>query len=221
MIALIPMRKESVRCRDKNTRLLGGIPLYHWIVEAAKISNRFDEIFIVSDFKPNYLLGCSWVKDETETGKGDINWIKQCFDMGLLGETFAILRPTNPFIKPYTIRYAVDHFLNPINFSYFDSLRSIAKVTEHPGKMWTVEGHLITPYDRPEEKRFTKPTQSLESVWKQTSGIEIIWTETLINYNNVAGEKIGYVVLYGNEGFDINTEEDFLLAESLIDRGLI
>ena len=48
-VAMIPARLGSKRVPKKNLRLILGKPLIAYIIEAAKASNAFDEIYINSE----------------------------------------------------------------------------------------------------------------------------------------------------------------------------
>ena len=49
VVALIPARSGSKGVPDKNIRLLGGRPLIHWSVAAAKRSMRIDRVIVSTD----------------------------------------------------------------------------------------------------------------------------------------------------------------------------
>ena len=49
IVAMIPARLGSKRIINKNLRLLNGKPLISYIVESAKKSNAFDDIYINSE----------------------------------------------------------------------------------------------------------------------------------------------------------------------------
>ena len=46
IIAMIPARLGSKRVKNKNLRLLGNKPLISHVIETAKESNVFDDIYI-------------------------------------------------------------------------------------------------------------------------------------------------------------------------------
>ena len=49
VIAMIPARLGSKRVKNKNLRLLGNKPLISHVIETAKDSNIFDDIYINSE----------------------------------------------------------------------------------------------------------------------------------------------------------------------------
>ena len=48
--ALVPMKAHSERVPQKNIRLLGGKPAFHWIIESLSKCKYIDEI-IISELK--------------------------------------------------------------------------------------------------------------------------------------------------------------------------
>ena len=62
-IALIPARKGSNRIKDKNIRLLNGLPLIAYSIIAAKKSKLFDKIFVITDSKRYLDIGKKYGAD--------------------------------------------------------------------------------------------------------------------------------------------------------------
>ncbi len=109
-----------------------------------------------------------------------------------------------------------------------DSLRAVEPVKQHPGKMWWLpapDAHM-RPY-WPEryyaagwsQPYHSMPTQSLPPLYVQNASLEIAWARVKEG-RTISGLRVLPFLTEGYEGFDINREEDFLLAELLVDRGL-
>ena len=49
IVGMIPARMGSTRVKNKNLRLIDGIPLVQYIVNAAKISTMVNDIYINSE----------------------------------------------------------------------------------------------------------------------------------------------------------------------------
>ena len=62
-IALIPARKGSKRIKDKNIRLLNGLPLIAYSIIAAKKAKLFDKIFVITDSKKYLDIGKKYGAD--------------------------------------------------------------------------------------------------------------------------------------------------------------
>ena len=51
VVAIIPARKGSIRLRNKNRKILKGIPLINWSINTAKNIKFLDDIIITTDDK--------------------------------------------------------------------------------------------------------------------------------------------------------------------------
>lgn len=63
------------------------------------------------------------------------------------------------------------------------------------------------------------PTQVLPTVYVQNASLDIALTRNPLVCHNVLGAKIIPFYTHGYEGFDLNTYDDWLLAEKLIEIG--
>ena len=64
------------------------------------------------------------------------------------------------------------------------------------------------------------PSQLSPVCYKQNASLEISWTRNVTERGSISGDVIKPFFTEGHEGFDVNTEEDWILAEALIERGL-
>ena len=113
IIAMIPARLGSQRIPKKNVRYLHNKPLVQWIIDAAKESGIFDEIWLnteddgllakiakESDIK-FYLRDISLATDGATNDQFLMDFVKS---RKLRDEDYIVqLLPTSPFIKPETI----------------------------------------------------------------------------------------------------------------------
>lgn len=232
-VALIPARCGSKRIPDKNIRLLGGEPLLVKAINHAKKSNLFDEVVIITDSAEYEKLakevgaksyGLRPPETATSTAP-DILWVK--WILSLLKERFNqadlnlhLLRPTSPFRTAATMQRAYDTFIN--YYQNIDSLRAVEEVSQHPGKMWINREDLLLPLlpfstaDGTPWHSSQKP--ALPKVYVQNACLEIVKARVVEVTGTISGTKIAPFLTNGIEGLDINTEEDFLLAEILIKR---
>ena len=231
IICFIPARSGSQRVPNKNIRDLCGHPLIAYTIRVAIESGIFKRVYLVSD-SPEYLklgekYGASPALENADkdwTTSRDFDWVKQMADDGVLGpgQYFMILRPTNPFKTTLTVTSAWEIFKS----HSADSVRAVKRVTGHPFKMWASKdgSGFIRPLLRnPRPKAppyFERQTQSfLAPKYIQTGTLEISHVSTL-DRGNISGDKVFPYFCQGHEGFDINTEEDWILAEVLAERGI-
>ena len=232
IIALIPARAGSKRIAGKNFRHLAGNPLWLYTLSAAKESGIFDGIYVSSDnedivYMCRLFHGVEGVLRPAEYATDispDIEWIDHFFRItGVDADAFAILRPTSPFRSAETIRRAWAEFQEK---QPCDSIRAVEK-GPNAHKLWWPEKDAIKPVATGFIESFGRwvpmhsaPSQLSPVCYKQNASLEISWTKNVTENYSISGDYIKPFFTHGYEGFDLNTEDDFILAEALIERGL-
>jgi len=225
-VALIPARSGSKRVINKNIRNLAGHPLIAYTITAAINSGVFEDVFVstdsdgYADIAKKYGAEIPFLRPEAIAGdvSPDIEWVTFTLDklrkQGREYDCFSILRPTSPFRKPETIRRAWDLFQE----NDVDSLRAVEKCSQHPGKMWVVRGRLmypLLPYGPTEQPWHSSQYQSLPEVYVQNASLEIAWSKIVLEDRTIAGNIVMPFLTEENEGFDINSEYDWRIAEEM------
>ena len=232
IIALIPARAGSKRIAGKNFRHLAGNPLWLYTLSAAKESGIFDGIYVSSDnedivYMCRLFHGVEGVLRPAENATDispDIEWIDHFFRITSVdADAFAILRPTSPFRSAETIRRAWAEFQEK---QPCDSIRAVEK-GPNAHKLWWPEKDAIKPVATGFIESFGRwvpmhsaPSQLSPVCYKQNASLEISWTKNVTENYSISGDYIKPFFTHGYEGFDLNTEDDFILAEALIERGL-
>lgn len=223
MIALIPARAGSKRIPGKNTKPLGGIPLLVRAIESARASGLFQTILVSTDDPRAAQLawqagvGVHDRKPEHATDDApDYTWVQDVMT-GREEELFAILRPTTPFRDASTIRRAYAQFIA----SGADSLRAVALVAAHPGKMWRVTSGfrmepLLAGIHANGQPWHSCPTQILPPYYQQTAGLELAWTRVLQQHHTISGATVCPFLTDARESLDLNTPDEWARAEQLI-----
>jgi len=140
----------------------------------------------------------------------DFEWISAIWDLGLLSsEYFTILRPTSPLRSISLINRGFHNLLE----STADSIRTVKKVKEHPGKMWSVlESGLIKPI-MPQLKNgpatHAMQYQGLPTTYVQTSVLEIARTSVIPETSSREGIRILPLETFDQENHAVDTEEDW------------
>jgi CMP-N,N'-diacetyllegionaminic acid synthase len=228
MAALIPARGGSKRIPGKNLLPLGGYPLLRYAVASAQQSQRFSEIVVSSEDDTTLRLAHEWGaraiwcplevahRDDTP----DIYWVRHALER-VTCDTFAILRPTNPFRTPWMIQRAYRQFTLPDQTA--DTLRAVEPVTQHPAKMWQQVYGPVGPIKPLIEGTHddgtpwhSSPTQTLPVYYVQNASLEMTWAYVVREYGTITGRKIAPFFTEGYEGFDLNTMADWREAEYLI-----
>lgn len=224
-VALIPARSQSKRVPHKNTVLLNGHSLLSYSIQSAKDSGIFDSIYVSSDSKEIGEIakkyGAEFIYTPLTIAHKDhdpdylwvaytLEWLRQG---AIYPEAFSILRPTSPFRTGETIKRAYGYFEN----EDCDSIRAVERCSQHPAKMWTLEGNYLKPYT--ELGLYSEPYQNLPEVWVQNASLEIAHTYVVYSIGNISGNRIIPFFTQGYEGFDINQPIDLDLARLLIEKG--
>ena len=216
IIAMIPARLGSKRVKNKNLRMIDNKPLIQYIVDAAKGSKYFSEIFINSEG--------DIFKDIAE--KSGVQFYKR--DMSLASDTatnddFALdfidhqdcdiliqLLPTSPFLSTQEI----DAFISEMTEGKFETMISVTNVQ--------IESVFKDSPINFDQKKQTPPSQLLAPIKAYACGIMGWKTDRFRNniekfgaaYHGGDG-RIGYFELKGFSTVDIDTEDDFILAEAV------
>jgi CMP-N,N'-diacetyllegionaminic acid synthase len=223
---VIPARYGSLRVPNKNIRNLNGHPIIAYSIQTALDSKIFESITVASNSEyicqiAEYYGASNVVKrpeeDSTSTSL-DIEWLTNLYIGGHLNtDYFSIFRPTSPLRTLKFVNSCVDLFLK----SNSDSLRTISKVKEHPGKMWEIhDGGTITPYLNQTNKvpaTHAMQYQSLPELYVQTSVFEIAKTSVINETNSREGKSIIGVVTEGIDSHSIDSEADFEYLKYLVE----
>ncbi len=229
-VALIPARGGSARVPGKNIRHLDDVPLIAYTISLAKQSGEFSRVLVSSDDTRILEIANSYGADvlrrpeEFAIGSSpDIRWVTHALDVLKQAEcsvVYSILRPTSPFRTTDTIRRAFKLWNNARRRGY-TSLRAVEPVSQHPGKMWRLHGdELVSLLPQPARQPWHDSQYTeLPTVYVQNASLEISHTQTLEDTGTISGHRVLPFLTRGYEGFDINTELDWAMAELLLQRG--
>jgi CMP-N,N'-diacetyllegionaminic acid synthase len=225
VIGIIPARSGSLRVPNKSLIKVNDHPIIAYSIIEALESKLFSSVMVASNSDEVCKIGKYYGADKivmrndsdcTSTSL-DIDWLKNLDQMGLIDtEYFAILRPTSPLRSRKLMENCFDHFFE----SGADSLRTITKVKEHPGKMWELNlNSIITPYirqNKSEVATHAKQYQSLPEIYIQTSVMEIAQTRVIKETESREGKKIVGYLTQGIDNHAIDTPEDLNYLKFLV-----
>ena len=231
IVALIPARAGSKRVPDKNIRPVAGHPLIAYTVAAALGSRIFTDVIVSTDSEhyadivKHYGAEVPFLRPAALAGdqSPDIEWLQYTLDRlqeaGRSYDCFSILRPTSPFRMPATIQRAWQEFSAQTGV---DSLRAVEKCTQHPGKMWVVRGHRmmpLLPLGPAEQPWHSSQYPSLPEIYVQNASLEMAWSRVVFEERTIAGNVVMPFFTVDYEGFDVNNEYDWQLAEQMVQNG--
>jgi CMP-N-acetylneuraminic acid synthetase len=230
-IAFVPARWGSERVPGKNVRPLAGHPLLAYAIETARQSGVFERIVLSTDAEEIADVGRAYGADVPFLRPGeyatstspDIEWLRYTVErLDEDYELFAIVRATNPFRGPATIRRGFEQLLATPEA---DSIRAVELVKQHPGKMWVLEGDGRTMRPILDQSHLdvawhAGQFQALPPVYVQNSALEIAWMRVVSESGTREGRVLAPFFTEGYEGLNVDDEEDWQRAERLLKEGV-
>ncbi len=204
----IPIKANSERVKGKNLRILNGKPLYQYICEHAQEADVFDDIFIdtnspeVAEYAES--MGFQVIERLPELAQNTANGndlLVYHLELQPDYDYYFQLFATAPYMQPKTIRSCWEKLTSSAEFD------SCFPATENHSFYW-LEG---TPVNyRP---GILPRSQDMFPVIEETTGLYGITRESLLKYRCRIGRKPYIHIVSKFEAVDINTEEDWKIAE--------
>lgn len=209
------MKANSERVPNKNFRLIGGKPLYYWMLETLFAIEVIDRVIINTDadqelfsnFIDNNKL---MIRKRKPSLCGDLVSMNKIIEDDILSdsnETFLMTHTTNPLISAKTVNNAINIFVNRDKNKY-DSLYS---ATKFQGRFYYEESVAIN--HNPNE---LLRTQDLPSVYLENSCLYLFEKSIFLDTKTRIGKKPILFETPQLESVDIDTEDDWYLANLLI-----
>jgi N-acylneuraminate cytidylyltransferase len=224
-VALIPARAGSERVPRKNIRPLAGHPLIAYAVATARETGIFERIVCstdsteIADVARRYGAEVPFLRpaEYATATSPDIEWISYTLErLEDHYDLFAIVRATNPFRGADVFRRGLEQLLATPEA---DSIRAVERVKQHPGKMWIVDGRTMHPLldqSHLDVAWHAGQYQALPEVYVQNSALEIAWTRVVFATGTREGRTVAPFFTSGYEGFNVDDEEDWERARSLV-----
>lgn len=214
-IAIVPMKTNSSRVKNKNFRDLAGRPLWRWTVDKILESEIFDKIFLstdnlnlISDFEHDIV---SKVERPKSLCKSEIHTIEVVFNVLKNEKSLSnkdniyLLLPTSPFRSIDTLKKTNELLNQDIN-----SVIAISKASKGSNSYRTINNNSRITNLPQDSSLHTQSTDKTE--YLVTGSLFASKYEQLI-LNKSFHQKGGYgLVVSEFEAIDINTELDFLTA---------
>ena len=217
-VAIITARGGSKRVPRKNVKELLGKPLLCYSVEAALAAGCFDEVMVSTEDGEIAQIareaGASVPFFRSEETAGDFATTSDVLREVLLryaenGERFeaaCCLYPTAPFLTGERLRDAMERLTG----SNADTVMSAVKFSFPPQRgMLLEDGFLRLQYP---EHRNTR-SQDLPPVYHDCGQFYCFRTGPFLRSGNIIGDTVLPYILPETEVQDIDTQEDFELAE--------
>jgi CMP-N,N'-diacetyllegionaminic acid synthase len=229
-VAFVPARSGSERVPGKNTRPLAGHPLLAYAIETAVQSGCFARVVVstdsgeIADVARWYGADVPFLRptEYATSTSPDIEWLAHTLErLEERYDLFALIRATNPFRGPETVRRGLGQLLDTPEA---DSIRAVERVKQHPGKMWLLaeDGRTMSPLldqSHLDVAWHAGQYQALPEVYVQNSALEIAWTRVVSENGTREGAVLAPFLTHGLEGFNVDDEEDWERAERLVESG--
>ena len=205
--AVIPVRKGSVRVKNKNLKPFADTSLLELKINQLKQVKLIDEIIVSSDCKKMLSIASELgvkihTRDEFYASSEATN--SEFFEnlAKAIDAEYIMYSPvTCPMISMETYHDCIQSFKED------EELENLVTVSQIKHHMW-LDGKPLN-YNIAESPN----SQDLPDINAVTYGICIISKEDMIKYRNVVTENPTFKVLDEIESIDIDTEFDFMVAE--------
>jgi CMP-N-acetylneuraminic acid synthetase/spore coat polysaccharide biosynthesis predicted glycosyltransferase SpsG len=220
IIAIIPARGGSKGIPRKNIRLLAGKPLIAYSIGATLKSKYIDRVVVSTEDEEiadiSKLYGAEVIERPEELAEDDIPLDPVIFHAvnsvekkeNITYDFVLTFQPTSPLLTTETINIAIDIMLN----KDYDTLISVKDETH---LYWTKKDKNFVPLYKERKNR-----QYLDSVYKETGAI-LISKREIITKDSRIGNKIFLFEVPKEESIDIDTYQDWWIAENLLKRQTI
>ena len=229
IMAVITARGGSKGVPRKNIRDLSGKPLIAWTIEAAKNSGYIDRIIVstedteIRDISLKYGAEVPFLrpKELAEDNSSSVDTVLHVIeklekDYNYTPDYILLLQPTSPLRNEVHIDDSIEALLE--KGSEFDSLISVTEL-ERPvywNRMIGVCGELkkFLEYDKGSHYR----RQDFQKVFRHNGAIYLIETKAFKEMKSFETENTFAYVMDRVSSVDIDTEDDFRLAEYYLGR---
>lgn len=208
VVALVPIKLNSERLANKNVLpFTNGKPLITYILDTLSKVSEIDKTYVYcsSDSAKEFLpRNISFLKRDSnlDLSTTPFNDVLSSFARLIPADYYVLSHSTAPFLKASSIQRAIQQVLS----GSYDSALSIVKLNEF---LW--KNSCPFNYDPSNIPR----TQDLDPLFAETCGLYIYKRELILNENRRVGHKPFLLEVSKIEALDINTKEDFIIADAV------
>lgn len=215
-VALLPMKANSQRVKGKNFRPLHGKPLFAWILDSLLDLPEIDLVVINTDARhilaENGLVesGRVMIRDRKSELCGDtvsMNLILADDIAAVPADTYLMTHTTNPMLSAPTIRSALNAYNAGVANGSADSLFTVNKIQT---RFYRADASPVN-----HDPNNLIQTQDLEPWFEENSNLYIFSHNSFAQTNARIGRKPLLHVMDKMEAIDIDTPEDWGMAEAV------
>ena len=227
--AIIPARGGSKTIKNKNIKLFLGEPLIYYSIKQAHESKYINRIILTTDNEEIRQIGMKYgveapflrpknisgdLSTDLEFFEHYLEWTKEN-EPNKIPDILVQLRTTYPTRSVKLIDECIELLMN--NMGY-DCVRTISEYnSKTPFKMYTVENNCINPLFK-KHKNLKEPynlcRQEFPQIYTSNGCVDVIKTDTILKKKSVSGDKMFPKILDETEIDDIDTIEEWIIAEN-------
>lgn len=213
IVALLPMKANSVRVKGKNFRDFCGKPLFRWILDTLLAVEEIDQIIINTDAREilaeNGLVDTDriTIRDRKPEICGDhvsMNLVLADDVANVPADLYLMTHTTNPLVSADTIHKAIDAFMDEKAVNEVDSLFTVNKVQS---RFYRTDCKPVN-----HDPNNLIPTQDLEPWFEENSNLYLFTAESFAKTKARIGKQ---PIMHESpifESIDIDTPDDWNFA---------
>lgn len=226
VLAIIPARGGSKGVPGKNIADFGGKPMIAWTIEAARVAELIDRIWVstddqeIADCAEKYGVQVPWLRpDELATDAAPVilalvNAVEQLKEKeGYLPDYVLLLQPNVPFRTAEDMDNVIKMALD----KDADSVVSVCEAQVHPylskkiNEQGLLENFIEIPVSELQMNR-----QNLPEAYELNGALYLAKTELLLAQKSFYGDKTFAYIMPAERSIDIDTPWDMYLARLVI-----
>jgi len=226
ILSIIPARKGSKRLKNKNFKKLNGKPLVYHTISCSLSSSYINKTIVSTDSIQyankfiEYGAEVPFIRNENLSGDNihsveviidTLNWLKE--NKNYSPTLVVMLLPTSPLRKASTLDKAIEKFLK--EEEKYDSLVSVCCLNKSIDHLRVVENNRLKFLNQDYSINIQSNDIS-KKIFSLNGSIYISTPNKLINNKTFHTENTTFYEMNDFESVDIDTIEDFKIAERLI-----
>jgi N-acylneuraminate cytidylyltransferase len=214
--ALLPMKGISERVPGKNLKFFNGKPLYYWVLNTLLSSKKISTVYINTDCEKitqdvmyNFKERVCIINRPKELQGNYVSMNKIIeHDISKIDSVYFLqTHSTNPLLTKKSLENAIEKYFENLDEGKSDSLFTVTKVQK---RFYTSD---FKPLNHDPTMLVT---QHLEPIFEENSCLYLFSRDSFFLANNRIGKNPAMFQISQHEAIDIDTPEDFAIAESII-----
>ena len=224
ILGIIPARGGSKGIPGKNTKLLNGKPLIAYTIEVALKSKILNHLIVSSDddeiitvtrkFGADvpFIRPAELAQDNSSSIDLVIHALEFYQEREEYFDAICLLQPTNPFRSLNFLENSLDKFLK----KDCDTLLSVLEVPHQFNPHWTFKKNSSGSLELSTgESEIIPRRQDLPKAYYRDGSIYIVKSSIILGKKSFYGDSIEFIDASNEKNVNIDTMEDWILAEKL------